>query len=316
MTRSGGATRGVSPVVGTVLLIGILVALVSVSSYVIFGLADTNDPVPNVVFKLQETDGQSEYALVHENGDDLDGDDVELRGAADPDSPSGITFSIGDNLSFYPIADQVKVIWYGDSDTSYVLTTVDIEAPLPDPDEGCDWVDDETNGGTDPITIDGIVVDCDVQTDDQIKVQNDAVIVGETVSDAKGFDGDSATVYGDADVENVLNLQDGTITGDATSRTADVKVGNGTVEGSVDAEKVAEVTDGTVIEKDMESQTKDTKVLESEVEGSVTADGIVKLDNATIHGHVYIDPTDFDCTDSTVNGKDCGSYTPKDPSTW
>lgn len=315
MTRNEESSRALSPVVGIVLLIGILVALVTVSGSIFFGLADTNDPAPDVVFEHERTGDRSEHALRHRGGDELDGDELELRGVADPDSPAGKALSAGDNLSFYPTADEVEVVWYGD-DTSYVLTSVDVEDPLPDPDEGCDWVDDETNSGVDPITIDDTVVNCDVQTDEQVTVRNGGIVVGDAISDVKDFDGDDATVYGDVDVEDVFNLQDGTITGDATSRTADVKVGNGTVEGSVNAQKVAEVTDGTVVEGDVESHTKDAKVLDSDVEGSVTADGTVKLDGATVEGDVYADPANFDCTDSTIDGEDCSSYSPRDPSDW
>lgn len=315
MTRNEESSRALSPVVGIVLLIGIVVALVAVSGTIFFGLADTNDPAPDVVFEHERTGDRSEHALRHVGGDELDGDELELRGVADPDSPAGRALAAGDNLSFYPTADEVEVVWYGD-DTSYVLTSVDVEEPLPDPDEGCDWVDDETNSGVDPITIDDTVVDCDVKTDEQVTVRNGGIVVGDAISDVKDFDGDDATVYGDVDVEDVVNLQDGTITGDATSRTADVKVGNGTVDGSVNAQKVAEVTDGTAVEGDVVSHTKDAKVLDSDVEGSVTADGTVKLDGATVEGDVYVDPADFDCTDSTIDGEDCSSYSPRDPSDW
>jgi len=33
----------------------------------------------------------------------------------------------------------------------------------------------------------------------------------------------------------------------------------------------------------------------------------------TVSGHVYVDSGDFSCSDSTINGEDCGTYTPKDP---
>lgn len=312
----GGDNRAVSPVVGGILLIGILVVLVTITAALIFGATDNPDPAPEVAFELRETDDRFRYALVHESGDRLDGDRVELRGVANPDSPAGTTVTAGDEMSFYPTSDRVTVVWYGDRDTSYVLTRADVEVTLPAPDEGCDWVDDQTNGGTDPITIDGIVVDCDVETDEQVTVRNGGVVIGDVDSGLKEFDGDSARVYGDVDVENVANLQDGTVAGDIDSGTADVKAGNATVGGSIDAEKVAEATDGSVVEGDMESRTKDTKVLDSEVEGSVTAAGIVKVQDARIDGHVYVDPSDFDCTNSTISGEGCGSYTPKDPSTW
>lgn len=308
--------RAVSPVIGTVLLIAIVVALGGVGAVVFFGSAETSDPAPSVHFDNEDSDGEFEQRLIHDGGDKLDGERVELRGAADPDTIAGENLSAGDEVSFYAVDEEVRVVWYSESDTSYVLSTIEAEETIPEPDEGCDWVDDETNGGVDQITINGIVVNCDVDTNDQITVRNGAILIGEALSGSKELDLDDSDVFGDVNVEKVLNGQDSDIMGDATSRTEDVKVDNGTVGGSIDAEKTAEATSGTVVEGDMESQTSDAKVLQSTVEGSVTADDIVKLDDALVEGHVYADPSDFDCTDSTINGQDCSSYTPRDPSNW
>lgn len=295
---------------------GIVVALVGVSSYMLYGATQTAEPAPEVTFEMEPADGGVEYELVHTNGETLDGDRLELRGAADAETAAGTRLAAGDSVSFYPTSEEVSVVWYSEGEQSYVLTTGDVSNPLPDPDEGCEWVDDQTNGGADPITIDNMVVNCDVETSEQVTVRNGAVVIGEAVSDSKELDGDEAFIYGPVDVENVLNHQDGTIAGDATSRTADVKIQNGSVDGAIDAQKVAEVTDGTTVAGDMESQTKDAKVLDSIVEGSVTADDTVKLQGAEVEGEVYADPADFDCTDSTINGQDCGTYSPKDPSNW
>jgi flagellin-like protein len=311
------ADRGISPVIGTVLLVGIVVILIAVSAALFFGIADTSDPAPRIVMDADSQDDGVEYTLRHERGDTVDGDNVRLEGAADPDATVGDRLTAGYEVTVYPTAEEIAVVWYDDRDTSYVLTTVEVSRAFPEPDEGCDWVDDESNGGSDPITIDGLVVNCDVETNDQVEVQNGGAVVGEVVSDSKELDADDAEIYGDVDVEKVLNVQNGTVTGDATSRTADVKIHTGsTVEGSVEAEKVAEVTDGSEVEGDVQSRSKDAKILDSTVGGAVTANGTVKLDGADVAGHVYADPSDFDCTDSTINGESCGSYTPKDPENW
>jgi len=310
-------SRGISPVVGTVILVGIAVTLAALSAYVLLGINDRSEPAPEVAFELQEGENLSEFVLVHKSGDRLDGGNLTLRGTANPDSQAGRTITASDELSFYPIAEEIRVVWHDEYDTSYTLTTVTVEQALPAPDEGCDWVENETNGGTDPAKVDGIVVNCDVTTDEQIEIQNGGVIVGDATSNLKELDGDDATVYGDVAVEKVLNMQDGTVTGAATSQTADVKLGNATVEGPVEAEKVAEAIDGSVIEGDMESHAKDTKILGgSVVEGSVTADGIVKLQDSEVRGDVFADPSDFDCTNSVINGQNCAEYTPQDPSDW
>lgn len=194
---------------------------------------------------------------------------------------------------------------------------MEAEQVVPEPDEGCTWVDDETNGGTDQIKIIDTVVHCDIETDEQVKIQNGGVVIGEAVSNDKDLDADDATVYGDVGVRKDLNLQDGTITGSATSRVENVKIGNGTVDGSIEAKKVVEVTTDSTVGGDMQSHTADTKVLDnSVVEGSVTANKTVKVQDSTIEDHVYADPSDLDCTNATINGQSCGQYTPKDPDDW
>lgn len=249
-------------------------------------------------------------------GDSLDGNKVQLRGAADEHTLSGEQLTAGKTSQVVPVEDEIRVVYEGDHGTTYRLAAFEPKNTVPEPDEGCEWVDTETNGGTDTIKIDGIVVNCDVETAEGIEVQNGGTVIGETVSDDKDLDGDDATIYGDADVEQVLNLQDGTITGAATSNSADVKLDNATVNGDATAEKVVEVTGGGIVDGDAQSETKNVKVLSSTVSGSITADTEVKLDDATVDGEVYIDASDFDCTDSTINGQDCTAYTPKDPADW
>ncbi|WP_324756812.1 polymer-forming cytoskeletal protein [Haloarcula montana] len=316
MNFSDNGDRAISPVVGTVLLVAIVLVLSTVGAGMFFSLTDETDPRPTVVLGGEQTES-AQHELRHRSGETLDGDRLEFQGVADSEAAAGETLSSGDSLLVYPTAEEIQIVWYGDNDESYVLTTVSVEDTLPEPDENCGWVDAETNGGTDEITIDNEVVNCDIETDGQVKIRNGGVVIGDVVSDLKELDGDNAEVYGDVTVEAVLNLQDGRITGSATSRTADVKLGNATVERSVEAEKVAEVTDGSTVQGDVESNTKDSKVLgDSVVEGSVTADGIVKVQDSEIQGDVYIDPADFDCTNATIGGQDCGSYTPKDPNKW
>jgi FlaG/FlaF family flagellin (archaellin) len=67
----------------------------------------------------------------------------------------------------------------------------------------------------------------------------------------------------------------------------------------------------TLVGGDAESETKPVKLLSSEVSGDVASSDSVKLQDATVTGDVYVDGT-FDCTNSTVNGQDCGAYSPKE----
>lgn len=311
-----GNQRGVSPVIGAVLLIAIVTLLVGVSTVMFLNLTDENEPQPNVVLEMEASEDGPIYRLVHEGGDTLDGDKTRVLGAADDQTLDGEELTADTSSRVVPVEDEIRIVYEGEHGTTYTLATFEPEKTVPNPDEGCDWVKAETNGGAEPIKIDGIAVNCDVETTEGIEVQNGGVVIGDTVSGTKDLDGNDATIYGDVDVENVLNLQDGTITGSATSNTADIKVDNATVNGAVTAEKVAEVTGESSVDGNVQSADKKVKIFSSSVSGSITADEQVKLDDATVDGDVYIDDSNFKCTDSTINGQDCSAYTPEDPDDW
>lgn len=316
MTCDDAVERAVSPVVGVTLLVAIVVVLAATTTWAFLGVSDSPEPTPDTVLDAEAAESGAEYRLVHGGGDRLDGDDLEFRGALDADAAAGAELSTGDNVSLYPTAEEVTVVWHGEEGRSYTLETIEVERALPEPDEGCEWIEDESDGGTDPIKIDGEVVNCDATTAEGIEIQDGGAVVGKVVSETKALDADDSAVFGPVAVEKVANVQDGRVTGATTSNASDVKLTNATVGGSIEAEKVAEAIDGSVVEGDVVSATKDAKVDDSRVEGSVTADGTVDLDDATIEGDVYADASDFECTDSTIDGEDCGSYSPKDPDEW
>lgn len=80
-----GADRRLSPVVGTVLLVGIAVTLIAVSAGLFFGIADTSDPAPRVVLEAENEDGSYEYILRHESGDTIDGESCGSYTAKHPE---------------------------------------------------------------------------------------------------------------------------------------------------------------------------------------------------------------------------------------
>jgi len=304
-------------VVGVVLLVGIVLLLASVATVVFLDLAQEREPSPDVTLAAESSGVPGAMRLVHEGGDTLDGDDIEIRGVADPDGMAGTRFVASDRHAVVPTSETVAVVWEGEHGTSYVLWEFDVDpsAVVPPPDQGCDWVDSETSGGTEDAKVDGLVVDCDVRTDKVVEVQNGGVVIGDVESDVKTVDADNASLYGDVTAENDVNVQNGTVSGTVTSAAENVKLDAGTsTGGAVDATKTAEVlgdstAGGDVVGDDL------VKVFDSTVEGSVatTGSGQVKLDNATVTGDVYVDDADFDCTDSTIDGQDCSEYDPEDP---
>lgn len=305
--------RAISPVTGVVLLVAIVVVLVSGAAAAIFDLTQERESQPEVALEMEVEDDGFTHALELTHGSALDGDKVTLRGAADPDALSGTELSASDDVQILPIEEEIKVVYTGEHGSSYLLRTFEPDQTFPDPDEGCEWVETESDGGTEKIKVTGIVVNCDLETIKDIEVESYAVVIGNVDSDNNQLDADDVKIYGDVDVEDVANLQDGEIKGSVVSQTADVKIGNGTVGGSIEAGKVIEVVDGSSVDGDLTNDDKTVKVDDSTVSGSIVTEGDVKLQDATIEGDVYVDPADFDCTSSTINGEDCSTYTPKDP---
>ncbi|MFC7075599.1 FG-GAP repeat domain-containing protein [Haloarcula halophila] len=123
---SSNGERGVSPVVGGVLLLGIVVLLVGLSSVFVFQLTDEQTPAPETAFDLERTDGA--YELVHEAGPEIDGDRVTLRGVADPDVLHGRTLAAGQSVVVFPQDETLRIVWTESKGepSSYILARFDI----------------------------------------------------------------------------------------------------------------------------------------------------------------------------------------------
>lgn len=286
MRVSPPQNRGISPVIGAILMLAITVALAMFAASFFLGLTDETDPQPNVV--LSDADAEdTTHRLVHDGGETLDGDQLELQGALDSDAAAGKRLADGDEIEFYPIAEEITVIWHGDNDESYQLTTLTVEQALPVPDIGCEEIEDRTDGGTDGIKIDDEVVNCDVRTNEGIEVSSGGVVIGKTISDTKDLDIDDGEVYGDVTTEKVINVQEGQIRGDATSEAADVVIDNSGVNGGVTAEETARLENGATVGGHIHSE-KIAKVLSgSSVDGSVTTENKnIKVEDGTVQGRI------------------------------
>lgn len=318
MPDSASQVRAVSPVIGIVLLVAVVVGLSAVSAAMFYSLNQEPDPAPSVTMSLEsaDTDGVQELRL--EQGSTLEGEQIEVRGGVELADLATRELAAGDRHRIVPIETTIEVVWYGSQGTSYVIweETVSEETTAPAPDEGCSWVETESDGGTESVKVDGDVVACDVKTSKIIEVQDGGVIIGDTTSEGNAVDADSATFYGDVEAEDVFNLQDGVVTGSVQSHTADIKLDNGTVTGSASAANVLEVNNGSSVGGDVTSDDQVKVLTSSEVSGSVVADGSVKIQDATVEGAVYVDSAEFDCTNSTINGQSCASYSPRDPETY
>jgi hypothetical protein len=318
----------VSPVVGTVLLVAIVVALSALVAAVAFGTGGPREPAPDVVLELEQTDRPVAHELVVEGGDTLVGEKVEFRGTADEDPLAG-RLRAGESVTVYPVEDTVRVVWFGEYTTTQILATFDPDPDLPPVDEGCNWVESTTGGHTNPVTVD-VVVDCNVETEGAVDVVDPGVVIGDVDSYDNAVDLDHGTVYGfvrsdsAVDLDRTLVSADVTAGGDVTI--TDESTVRGAVEtgpsGSIDADGGSQLGGPVVAGDDvaLDSVTvgvvvrgPDVDISDSTVEGSVVGSNGVQLDGVTVTGHVYAPSGSFSCSDSTINGQDCVSYTPRDP---
>lgn len=315
--------RAVSPVVGTVLLVAIVVVLAGLAASVALGTGGPREPAPEVVLELEPTDRPVAHELTVESGDPLVGEKIELRGTSD-ETPVNGRLKAGETVTVYPLDSTVEVVWFGEYGTTQVLATFDPETDLPAADEGCNWV--ESNG---PDVDINIVVRCDVITVGDADVLSSGVVIGEVDTD-QPVDVDHGTVYGPVSSNNAADFDGAKVTGDVeasgdvtvtdestiggsltTGSSSSVTVdGGSTVSGSVVAGDDVTLT-GVTVGGDVNAP--DVDITDSTIEGDVVGSTVVQLDGVTVTGHVYAPSGSFSCSDSTINGQDCGSYTPKDP---
>jgi len=287
------ARRGLSPVIGTVLLVAIAVLLASVAAYVAFGAAERNEPAPEVTLEIEPADRPAAYDLRLTNGERLDGEQVELRGAADERALAPRDLLAGDAVTVFPTEERLRVVWFGEYDASYVLREFEVDPGVPEADAACPWVQRETSGGTSSVSVKNTVVDCDVVTDGNVDLEVNGVVVGRVESENNdvSVDNGQRTVYGPVAAGGSVDIDDSNVTGSVTAGD-DIAVDGAEIWGDVRASDV-----------DLDTAT---------VHGSVVSANQVALDGVTVHGHVYA--PSLSCTDSpTIDGQSCSSYTPKDP---
>lgn len=301
--------RGIAPVVGIPLLIGILVAIAAVASVMFLGLAETNEPTPDAVLELDSDDTGATYVLTHEGGDTIDGDKTELVGVADESALEGHRLEGGESVEVIPVEEDVELVWY-DGDTSYVLYRFDADPIDASVDEECPWVDSNHNPGN-QLDID-VVVACDIDISDDVHVKDGGAVVGDI--DAGQVDMDNGTIYGDLSADDKVDMDDGSeVHGDVVSDTGEIQLDNGArINGSATALASRVFVQGT-------SEIKGDAVGETDVEvdggtvggAAVARTGQVILDNgATVEGSAYVEngnDAKLDCSGGSVDGVSCGA---------
>lgn len=306
------ADRGLSPVIGVGLLVAIVVTLSAVTLFMLGGLTEQTNPAPQAALDLQPVEDEVGHELVHQGGDNLGERDgqIVVRGVADPDVLDDGNLSADRSVTVYPVEGTVEIVWFAEeSDESYVLDSFEADPVPAAPDEGCEWVEAETNGGSDDLTVDGITVACDLETSGSVTVKGGGTVIGDveggdidfdngstiygTVDASKGVDVSNASIMASIDADGDVDIDEGSaIDGDATGTNVDIS--KATVKGTVDA-------DGGVTSS------------KATVDGDLVGAGDIDLDGSTVRGQAYAG-SDFDCSGSTVDGEDCSTadYSPRD----
>jgi predicted acyltransferase (DUF342 family) len=294
----------------------------------------------------------------------------------------GDTVRTGESLTRWAErGEEIRVIWESEgSDRSYTIglfTVPEVDDVAlggpPSAPHGCSWVENNLNPGPDEgdLTIDGVVVECDLDQYDvwDLQIKNDGVLIGEAeadgnigIEDGATYDGDvemlsggndvvltegseingdviadgnvgidggitvdgdvsavgavnidnGGTVFGIVDAEDTVNvgsnslIEEGIVTTGGVDLSSDVTVGD-----KIEAGGDISVSGGSTVEGDIESTNSGSITTTSgTVLGAVATQGDVNVDSSEIQGHVFVDGS-FDCPSSTINGQNCGPYTPQ-----
>lgn len=154
--RSKNDQRGLSSVVGTSLFIVITVLLVSISAAMVLNMTDETPPAPTSDLRLEPVNG-SEYRLMMEGGDTLDGDRIRVHGIENPNILQGKELAAGDSVRVKPISEDVRITWEEQkkNGVSYSLHTFSIDLTSASSSTFSDGLVLATNSGGDILEITG-----------------------------------------------------------------------------------------------------------------------------------------------------------------
>lgn len=304
--------RGLSPVIGVSLLVVIVVLLSSVGAYFLFGLSDTTEPAPEVVFEFEETDRPLEHRLIHESGKQLDGERIEIRGVASESAISDDRFAAGERVSLYPTDETVRVVWFNDHGESFILQEFEAEETAPEPNRGCAYVQKlKTNGNSGVNPDPGTVINCDIVAGGDIGIPDNVVVLGRVQANGHGIDIGNSEIYGPVSADGPVDLTGGgTVYGSVTA-SGDVNMQGSTVAGRIETTSsgAAVDLDGGTVRGDIISGGDFDVDGSGRIEGNVVSDsGNIDVDPSTITGHVY---GSLSCSGATINGESCSEYTAK-----
>jgi archaeal type IV pilus assembly protein PilA len=115
--RFGEAKRGVSPVIGVVLMVAVVVILAAVIGAFVLGLGGEQQTTPQASFSVQ--DG----TLVMSGGDTLDGENIAVEGDGVASSSATGEITAGTEVAELSDTGAVRVIYTGNGQSSVIWRT-------------------------------------------------------------------------------------------------------------------------------------------------------------------------------------------------
>lgn len=370
----GGAAgeRAISPVIGVALMIAVTVTLAVIIAPVVFAVSgDAENTTPNAEFgfsydesvepSIEDSFGNTSsdvqaagmMTIVFEDGDGIEAGKLRIAGGAsggnlaeasryEPDE----TIIPGQEITVWVNrGDNIQLIWDDpEAGESAVLAefairpTTDLPVFVPEPDVGCDWVEDQLASSSD-LTIDDRVVDCELSdySIQNIDIVNGGAAIGDVAANGD-ITLDDGTVYigdveagGDLDLDNGAEIDGDVVVGGASSPaftiqnsrirgsvevTGDASVTSATIDGGLDADGTLDLSDA-IIEGPASATNDMTLTTESHVFGDATSGTTISMDDQSeIDGDARLPDVanDLICNDgdnSLVDGVGCEAY--KDP---
>ena len=108
--------RAVSPVIGVVLMVAVVVILAAVIGAFVLGLGGDQNQAPQASFSVDNGE------IIYEGGDAIDGGDIEVNGAAGDSTGTG-ALSAGDSIGSVNGDGTVRVVYTGNGGSTTIWQT-------------------------------------------------------------------------------------------------------------------------------------------------------------------------------------------------
>lgn len=222
--------------------------------------------------------GDGLVRIIIERGERIDADQLRIKGTTSggeltdsSEYESGDTVARGTELTVWAQhGEEIDVIWISeDREESYILETFTVRPTVAGLPPGISEIDYDCDGwsfpgdfdsrdgltaGSGDLTIDGVVLDCDLSkfSLDNVDIVNDGVNIG-TVAASSDIDISDGAVYkGAVDAGGKVDLSSGSdVNSDVTAGTGVDLDGGSTIEGDVDSGNDVNLQSGAQISGDL-----------------------------------------------------------------